>query len=169
MIHSVGWTFSQTFNSLALLVWDWQCLEDIWTKGSVNEWMNQWISHGGDCKTAPATPGLLKTLIRFPKTFVRYLISCVTCYYQTRCSRGCSTYTSVIDWFIKWEHFSFKPSYHHYTQTVRARELNFWENVHPPPCVRCQVSVVSFFLSLFLGKLVGLVGGGSVINWAYPV
>ena len=27
MTHSVGWTFSQNFSSLALLVWDWECLE----------------------------------------------------------------------------------------------------------------------------------------------
>ena len=40
MTHSVGWTFSQNFSSLALPVWDWQCLEDIWTKGSLNELMN---------------------------------------------------------------------------------------------------------------------------------
>ena len=55
MTHSVGWTFSQNLSSLALLVLDWQCLEDIWTKESVNES----ISHRGDCRTALATPGLL--------------------------------------------------------------------------------------------------------------
>ena len=50
--------------------------------------------------------------------------------------------------------FSSKPSKHHYTQTVRARELNFWENVHPPPsvtfqvsCVTCQVSCVRCHVS----------------------
>ena len=42
--HSVGWTFSQNFSSLALPVWDWQCIEDIWTKGSVIELMNEWIT-----------------------------------------------------------------------------------------------------------------------------
>ena len=36
MTHSVGWTFSQNFSSLALPLWDWHCIEDIWTKG----WMN---------------------------------------------------------------------------------------------------------------------------------
>ena len=35
MTLGVGWTFSQNFSSLALPVWDWQCLEDIWTKGSL--------------------------------------------------------------------------------------------------------------------------------------
>ena len=29
---------------------------------------------------------------------------------------------------------------HHYTQTVRARGLTFFENVHPPPSVTCQLS-----------------------------
>ena len=33
------------------------CLEDILTKG----WVNQWVSDGDDCRTAPATPGLLNT------------------------------------------------------------------------------------------------------------
>ena len=44
MTHSVGWTFSQNCSSLALPVWDWQCLEDIWNKGWLNESINQWAS-----------------------------------------------------------------------------------------------------------------------------
>ena len=57
MTHSVGWTFYQNFSSLP--VWDWQCLEDIWTKGSVTELFNELMNDQGDCRTAPATPGLL--------------------------------------------------------------------------------------------------------------
>ena len=45
-----------------------------------------------------------------------------------------------------------RSSEHHYTQTLRARELNFWENVHLQQRVtcqvsqfECQVSVVTFF------------------------
>ena len=75
---------------------------------------------------------------------------------------------------------SSKPSKHSYTQTVRATELIFWDNVHPPPFVtrqvsgvRCQVSGVSCQVSgvtcIFFYKVVELVGGGSVINGAYPV
>ena len=41
--------------SLALIVWERQCIEDIYTKGSLNELK----SDRGDCRTAPATPGLL--------------------------------------------------------------------------------------------------------------
>ena len=52
MTHSVGQTFSQNFSSLALPVWDWQCLEDLEEKDNS-------VSNGGDCRTAPATPGLL--------------------------------------------------------------------------------------------------------------
>ena len=33
-------------------------------------------------------------------------------------------------------------SIHCLSQTVRARELKLWENVHPPPHVTCQVSGV---------------------------
>ena len=67
--------------------------------------------------------------------------------------------------------------------TVRAGEQKFGENVHPPTMchmlhvtchvsgVRCLVSGVTchFFLLLFLDNGVELVGGGSVINRAYPV
>ena len=56
MTHSMGGTFSQNVSSLALLVLDWNCLKYIWTKGSVNQLMN----YGGDCRTATATPGLLR-------------------------------------------------------------------------------------------------------------
>ena len=56
MTHSVQWRCSQNFSSLALPVWDWHCLEYIWTKGFLTHLMD-----GGDCRTAPATPGLLKT------------------------------------------------------------------------------------------------------------
>ena len=33
-------------------------------KKTVNESVNKLISNGGDCRTAPATPGLLKSLSR---------------------------------------------------------------------------------------------------------
>ena len=54
MTYIVEWTFSQISAPL------WECLEDIWTKGWVNQSINQSITDGGDCRTAPATPGLLK-------------------------------------------------------------------------------------------------------------
>ena len=57
MTYSVGWTFSQNFSSLSLPVWDWECLEVILTKVSVTHSMDR-----GDCRTAPSTPGLLKTV-----------------------------------------------------------------------------------------------------------
>ena len=51
--------------------------------------------------------------------------------YQTRCSRGCSTNTFVMDWFSQ-RSFSSRSSKYHKSQTGRARGLKFWENVHPP-------------------------------------
>ena len=60
MTHSGGWTVPQNFSSWALPVWDWQRLEDIWTKGSLNQSVNQSMKDRGDCRTAPAPPGLLK-------------------------------------------------------------------------------------------------------------
>ena len=61
LTHSVGLTFSQNSSSLALLVWDWQWIEDIWTKGCVTEWMNESMNHKPVYRTAPATLGLLIT------------------------------------------------------------------------------------------------------------
>ena len=40
-----------------------------------------------------------------------------------------------------------KASKLQYTQTVRAREQRFWENVHPPPCVTCHLSPVRYHMS----------------------
>ena len=59
MTHSGGWKFSQNVSSIALPVLDWQCLEDIWTKGSVSLWLNQSMNDRGDCRTAQAIQGLL--------------------------------------------------------------------------------------------------------------
>ena len=63
-----------------------------------------------------------------------------------------------------------RSSEHHYTQTLRARELNFWENVHLQQrvtCqvsqVKCQVSGVTFFLTTLW------LCGKSFINGAFPV
>ena len=82
--------------------------------------------------------------------------------------------------------FSLQSSKHHNSQTVRARDLKFWDNVHHPLCVTCHMSRVIFHVSpvtrhvphvmchqffsssLFLDKVVELVAGGSVINGATP-
>ena len=58
-----GWTFSQHFSSLALTVCDLWYYEDLEEKDHwLNEWINQSISHEAVYRTAPATPGLLKTI-----------------------------------------------------------------------------------------------------------
>ena len=55
-----GVTFSQNFSSPALMLWDWQCLEDSEQKDLLpNEWINQSNNDKGDFRTAPATPGQL--------------------------------------------------------------------------------------------------------------
>ena len=59
MTHSVEWTFSQNFSSLALAVWDWQCFEYISTNHHLHCY---WINDKAVCRTAPITPGLLITL-----------------------------------------------------------------------------------------------------------
>ena len=57
---------------------------------------------------------------------------------------------------IKLLHSARGYSKHHKSQIIRARELKFWDNVHPPPhvsCqvsgVRCQVSGVTYFFFFF--------------------
>ena len=84
--------------------------------------------------------------------------------------------------------FSSKSSRYHKSQTIRARELKFSENVHPPQHViyhvsrvKCHVSRVTchmscvtchmsyFFFFFFFDEVVKLIGGGSVINGAYRV
>ena len=39
-------------------------------------------------------------------------------------------------------------SIHCYSQTIRARELKFWENAHPTPCVMGHMSRVTCHVSL---------------------
>ena len=43
--------------------------------------------------------------------------------------------------------FSSQSSRYHKSQTIRARELKFWENVHPPQHVTCHVSRVTCHVS----------------------
>ena len=90
----------------------------------------------------------------------------------------------LINWLSE-SAFSSKFPANLHSQAVRARELKFWDNIHLPQhiichmsCVTCQMSFVTCHMScvtcivshvLFFNKVVKLVGGGSVINGAYPV
>ena len=56
------------------------------------------------------------------------------------------TPSSFIQWFIKWC-FVQIFSKDCLSQTVRAGELIFWENVHPTPYVTCHVSHVMCHMS----------------------
>ena len=92
--------------------------------------------------------------------FVHLIISSVSSktISQTRCSRGCSTITFVTYLLInslnslsRWS-FCSESSRHGQSPTVRAKELTFWENVHPPTtchmsCVTCNVSCVRCHIS----------------------
>ena len=61
--HGGRWIFSQKFSSLTLRVWEWRCFENIFRKGWPTDWLTESINHKGVCRAAPATPGLLKTLL----------------------------------------------------------------------------------------------------------
>ena len=70
---------------------------------------------------------------RVVETFIHTMIN------KTRCSRGCFTKTLMIHWL---SHSSFVDisSIPLQFQTIWARDLKFWENVHLPPCVKCHIS-----------------------------
>ena len=73
---------------------------------------------------------------------------------------------------------SSKSSKYHKSQTIRAREPTFWENVHPPHHVTCYISHVTCYMScvmcpvsyiyIYFDKVMKLIGGGSVINGPTP-
>ena len=98
--HSVGETFSQKFSSLALPVGDWQCIEDIWTKGSFTE-SQACLSN---------SPGYTGS-VNYSRDLVRLC-----------------THLSLKTVQLSPHSLFSKSSKHHYSQTVRARELKFWEN-----------------------------------------
>ena len=86
-------------------------------------------------------------------------------------------------------HVTSLSSKYHKLQTRRARELRFLRECSPPTTchmshvachmscvmchmshVTCHVSCVTFFILFFSSdKVVKLIGGGSVINGAYPI
>ena len=89
-------------------------------------------------------------------------------------------YKHLFHWFIQLFINSVShpfPSEYHQSQTIRDRELKFWENVHPPQLVTCHMSPVMCHMShikshmqqLFFYKVVKLIVEGSVIHGAYPV
>ena len=64
---------------------------------------------------------------------------------------------SLLNWFIE-SSFRSESSWHCLSQTVRAGELTFWENVHPPH--------MSHFIFLF-NQVVELVVWVSTPSWFY--
>ena len=86
----------------------------------------------------------------------------------------------LINWLTDWWFFEISSKLC-VSQTVKARKLKFWGNVHYPLCVMCHMSCVTCHVShvtchmshvkchVSHVNLVELVGGGSVINGAYPV
>ena len=64
MWHMMRENILSNVSSSAHTIWARQCLQDSEQKDDSNEWyewINQLISYGGDCRTAPASPGLLMT------------------------------------------------------------------------------------------------------------
>ena len=56
------------------------------------------------------------------------------------------TALSLIESLTEWS-FPSRSYKHHNAQTIRARELQFWENVHPTTCVSCHLSHVTCLIS----------------------
>ena len=61
MTHGGGWTFSQSFSSLALTVWDLWCLQD-WEEK--DDQLTHLINYEAVYRTAPAKPSLLNILLK---------------------------------------------------------------------------------------------------------
>ena len=57
MTHRGWWTLCQNSSSIALTVWVWRCFEDSELR---DDRISQLINNEDVCRTAPATPGLLK-------------------------------------------------------------------------------------------------------------
>ena len=70
-------------------------------------------------------------------------VNCSAIFYSPGVAGACSF---VITWLSHWS-FSSRSSKHHKNQTVRARKLKFWENVHPTPYVICHLSNVTYQVS----------------------
>ena len=71
-------------------------------------------------------------------------------YWETRCSKGCSTNTFVSRYFIhRFCNSSFVEisSKHLHSKTIRDKQLKFWGKVHLPLHVMCHVSWVMCLLS----------------------
>ena len=73
MTHGVGWTFSYNFSSLALTVWDLWFFEDLEEK---DQWVSDSVNKEAVRRTAPATRGLLKTLLPLSYSTISYLYFC---------------------------------------------------------------------------------------------
>ena len=67
--------------------------------------------------------------------------------------------------FSWWSH-CFRSSKHHNFQTVRAREVIFWENVHPEPYVTCHLSPVTCHLSTVTCHLSQVISHLSHVSFA---
>ena len=52
------WIYFKNFSPLALTIWDFWYLKDL---EEMDRWLNHLISDKAVCKTAPTTPGLLKS------------------------------------------------------------------------------------------------------------
>ena len=110
-------------------------------------------------------------------TVLSFLVCSVRCL-QTRCSPRCLTNTCVFHWLterVSESSFSSKSLNHLHHQTVIARDLNLWDNVHHSLCVTCLMpGDMCYVISIPLchvkkfDKVLELVGGESVINRATP-
>ena len=96
------------------------------------------------CHLLNCTKNSTHTTLLYHHTLPLYattaLYSALYNYLTDPVSQGCSINTFVIHSFIHYfkSSFSSKSSRQCLSQTVRAGELDFWENVHPPPCVTCH-------------------------------
>ena len=79
-------------------------------------------------------------------------------------------FTQSLNNSLIWWSFCSESSRHCLFLSIRAKQLAFWEIVHPHVShVTCHMSGVMYQVSIFFDMVVELVGGGFVINGPYAV
>ena len=137
-------------------------------KGSVT----LWISDAGVCRTASITTKSIHNIYSLhnetSETIIIIIVVRNVIIFNRPAVAGAVLHRSMllINWLIH-SSLSSKSSKHYNSQTVWAKELKFWHNVHLQSCVKCHISLgtcamsyvryqmpeVEIFFTTFMGVL----------------
>ena len=137
------------------------------------------INRPGVAGAVPQTPLSLINLLTNSVNHPLWKYFLIHCIFQTIRDRDLEIWGNVHPHHVS--HFTCYMSHvtchvshvtwHHYSKTVRARDLTFWDNVHHPPFVTCHMSCVTchtshvtrhiflkffiYFFKIFFWQIVG--------------